>query len=67
MNKANQAIKKITEANPKLHYLPIPPTMLGKDGKPMNDLFVKDGLHLSAKGYHLWSKHVHQWIHDHKS
>ena len=47
--------------------LPIPPTMLGKDGKPMNDLFVKDGLHLSAKGYHLWSKHVHQWIHDQKS
>ena len=67
MNKANQAIKKITEANPKLHYLPIPPTMLGKDGKPMNDLFVKDGLHLSAKGYHLWSKHVNQWIHDQES
>ena len=25
------------------------------DGKPRADLFVKDGLHLSPKGYALWN------------
>ena len=29
--------------------------MLGKDGKPMPELFVKDGLHMSEKGYALWN------------
>jgi lysophospholipase L1-like esterase len=29
--------------------------MLGPDGKPRAELFVKDGLHLSADGYKLWA------------
>ena len=62
MNKANQAIKKITEGNPKLHYLPIGQAMLGKDGTPVKNLFAKDGLHLNAEGYHLWTKFVKNWV-----
>ena len=62
MNKANQAIKTLTKENPKLHYLEIPPAMLGKDGKPKKELFAKDGLHLSPEGYHLWTRFVNNWI-----
>ena len=62
MDKANQAIRKLTEANRKLHYLPIPPAMLGEDGKPMKKHFVKDNLHLSEEGYELWSGFVKNWL-----
>jgi lysophospholipase L1-like esterase len=36
--------------------------MLGADGKPMPDLFKKDGLHLNDKGYQIWTKVVKKWL-----
>ena len=38
-----------------LEYVDIWNPMLGENGKPMPDLFVKDGLHLSDKGYTMWT------------
>jgi lysophospholipase L1-like esterase len=32
--------------------------MLGDDSKPKPNLFVRDGLHLNAKGYALWTSLV---------
>jgi lysophospholipase L1-like esterase len=32
--------------------------MLGADGKPLPELFVKDGLHLTPKGYEVWTAAV---------
>lgn len=32
--------------------------LLGSDGKPKPEYFVKDGLHLSAEGYKVWNKIV---------
>ncbi len=29
--------------------------MLGTDGQPNFDLFIKDGLHLNTTGYKLWT------------
>ena len=29
--------------------------MLGWDGKPRAELFLKDGLHMSPKGYAIWN------------
>ncbi len=29
--------------------------MLGKDGMPLPEIFVKDNLHMNAKGYALWT------------
>lgn len=58
MNKANQAILALSKANPLLEYLDTATPMLGKDGKPMPDLFAKDGLHLNEKGYRIWNKVV---------
>jgi lysophospholipase L1-like esterase len=38
------------------------PLMLGPDGKPLPDIFVKDGLHMNPKGYAIWTKHLRQYL-----
>lgn len=51
---ANALIEAECKKNDRLLYLDVATPMLGDDGKPRPDLFVADGLHLSAKGYELW-------------
>jgi|TARA_B110000438_G_C15814082_1_gene651105 lysophospholipase L1-like esterase len=58
MKKANLAIQNLSKKNPLLVYLDTATPMLGDDGKPMPDLFKKDGLHLNNKGYQIWNKVV---------
>jgi lysophospholipase L1-like esterase len=59
MKQANGLIRKECEApGRKLGYIDLSAAMLGEDGKPKPELFVKDGLHLSAAGYELWSEAV---------
>lgn len=55
MREANLMIKAFIDSNDNLHYADTATPMLGKDGKPQADLFIKDGLHLSEKGYDLWT------------
>ncbi|MCZ2344122.1 MAG: GDSL-type esterase/lipase family protein [Bacteroidales bacterium] len=55
-DQANALVKKICEANPSLHYVDVVTPMLGQDGKPRAELFAKDGLHMSAKGYAVWAE-----------
>lgn len=56
MQQANQLIKKFNDQNPNLFYLDLANVLLGKDGNPDPELFIKDGLHLNAKGYARWNK-----------
>jgi lysophospholipase L1-like esterase len=56
MREANRLIAKHCEANDRLTYIDVDTPMLGKDGKPRPELFVKDGLHLSPAGYAVWAK-----------
>lgn len=56
MRQANRLIAKQCAANDRLTYIDIDKPMLGKDGKPRPELFVKDGLHLSPAGYAVWAK-----------
>ena len=55
---ANALVKAQCEKNDRLGYVDIVPGMLGPDGKPNPELFVKDGLHLSPKGYEVWTAAV---------
>jgi lysophospholipase L1-like esterase len=32
--------------------------MLGEDGKPRPELFLEDGLHMTPKGYEIWTRIV---------
>jgi lysophospholipase L1-like esterase len=50
----NQAVAALAEDDPGLVYVDIPAAFLATGGPPSEDLFVADGLHLSASGYALW-------------
>lgn len=56
MRAANAAIEAITEKDERMQFLDIDTPSLGADGKPRKELFVGDGLHLSAEGYSVWNK-----------
>jgi lysophospholipase L1-like esterase len=55
MKKANAMMRGYIEAHKGLEYVEVGPPMLGADGKPRPELFVQDGLHLTADGYTLWT------------
>jgi len=56
MKKANEAIAAICESREHLFFANIAASMLrGAEGAPDASWFAKDGLHLSPKGYVLWT------------
>lgn len=58
MQAANALIAAECQTDDRLSYVDVWKPMLGEDGKPRRELFVKDGLHLSHAGYQLWTKLV---------
>ncbi|MBN2314749.1 MAG: hypothetical protein JXM79_12535 [Sedimentisphaerales bacterium] len=58
MNKANTMIKEFSEKDRRLFYFDSATPLLNSEGKPNLDLFLKDQLHLNAKGYEMWTKHL---------
>lgn len=56
--KANALVREFCNGDKRLKYVDIVPLMLGADGAPNAELFVKDGLHMSAQGYELWTAAV---------
>lgn len=56
--KANALVRSYCEAEKGLTFVDVVPLMLGADGTPVPDLFQKDGLHMTPKGYELWSAAV---------
>jgi lysophospholipase L1-like esterase len=58
--KANALVRQYCEKGDRLAYVDTVTPMLDNDGKPSADLFVKDGLHLSPKGYDLWTSIVNK-------
>jgi len=56
--KANKLVKDFCERDERLGYIDVVPAMLGKDGNPVPELFVKDGLHLTPKGYEIFNEAV---------
>jgi lysophospholipase L1-like esterase len=62
MNKANLAIQELSQQSKRLNYLDTPAAMLKTGQPPAADLFEKDGLHLTPKGYSLWNELVREWL-----
>ena len=56
MKQANSLIKMYIDSDKTQYYSDTATPMLDITGKPYSDLFVSDSLHLSEKGYDLWSK-----------
>ncbi len=58
MAEANALVKAHMEQHDNLYYIDVFNAMLGEDGKPLPDIFIKDGLHMNAKGYAIWTQEV---------
>lgn len=56
MTKANELIRKFLKKNKNTVFVDVWKPMLGPDKKPVQDLFVEDNLHMTAKGYAIWQK-----------
>ena len=56
--KANAMIKAYVEAGKNLDFIEVWDQFLGPDGKPREDLFIKDRLHNNAEGYKLYTEAV---------
>ncbi|MBS1715785.1 MAG: G-D-S-L family lipolytic protein [Armatimonadetes bacterium] len=52
---ANDGIRAFLGKQSKTVYVDVWPVMLGKDGRPREELFVDDKLHMNDKGYALWT------------
>ena len=59
---ANSLIKNYAKNNEKVFFIDTATPMIGKNGKPKSDLFVKDSLHLNSNGYDLWSSEVNSFL-----
>ena len=56
IQKANNLIKNYCESNEGLYFIKTDFAFLGEDGKPVNEYFRDDLLHLNADGYAVWRK-----------
>lgn len=61
-NKANALVRELCEKGDRLTFVDTVSPMLDREGKPIAELFVKDGLHLSPKGYELWTAIVNKTL-----
>lgn len=52
---ANALVRVDCEENPLLTYVDVEEPMLGDDGRPREELFKEDGLHLNEAGYAIWN------------
>lgn len=52
----NDLIKTFLAAQPYTQYLDTHSAMLDTNGMVLQDIFIKDNLHMNAKGYAIWQK-----------
>ena len=53
---ANQQIADFLKQDKKAAFADVYSKMLKEDGSPMDDIFLQDRLHMTAKGYAIWKK-----------
>jgi len=53
--KANALVREYCAKGERLTFVDVVPLMLRPDGTPDPELFVKDGLHMTPKGYEIWT------------
>lgn len=58
MVETNRLVREFLATKKKTSYVDVYTPMLKPDGKPMEDLFLKDNLHMTPKGYVIWQKAI---------
>ena len=59
---ANALVRDYAGTDDRLGFIDVDGPMLGWDEKPRQELFVADGLHMTAKGYELWTALVRPFV-----
>lgn len=62
IREANALVRDACGRDDRLGFVDVDGPMLGWDEKPRRDLFVADGLHLSPRGYELWTVLVQPFL-----
>lgn len=62
MRQVNARVRDMAENTPHIEFVDVYAPMLGPDGTPREELFIADGLHLSAEGYALWNELVRTYL-----
>jgi lysophospholipase L1-like esterase len=62
MRAANAAIEQFCERDDRLGFVDVDHAMLGWDEKPRPELYVEDGLHLTAAGYQILTALVRPFL-----
>jgi len=58
IREANRMIHDYTRKEAGLSFIDVHPHMLGDDGKPKPNIYLKDNLHMNTNGYVIWTKVV---------
>lgn len=59
---ANTGIASFLKTQKNTAFIDTYSKMLKPDGSPMDDIFVKDNLHMNAKGYKIWQKIIKPYL-----
>ena len=62
MKKANTMINEFLNTKPNGYFVDVFSPMIGLEGKPEEKWFIEDGLHMTKKGYKLWTKILAPYI-----
>jgi lysophospholipase L1-like esterase len=62
MRLTNTILRQVCERDDRVAYVDVDGPMMGWDERPRRELFVDDGLHLSAEGYRLWTTLVRPFL-----
>ena len=61
-DESNQLIKRFIDSKKRIHFVDVFHLMLDKNGEPFKDIFLKDNLHMNAKGYQIWQKALQPYL-----
>jgi lysophospholipase L1-like esterase len=62
MMEANDRIRKYLKRKKNTKFISVWKNMLGPDGKPPENIFIEDKLHMNAKGYAIWQKLIEPYL-----
>ncbi len=61
----NKRIKAFCEEKEYLTFIDVGPAMLGENGEPRPEIFIKDKLHMNALGYEDWTRLIREEVEAH--
>ena len=62
MMEGNELIRKYLRKKKRAKLINVWNAMLGPDGKPREDIFTEDSLHMNAGGYAIWKKIIESYL-----